>query len=285
GNPVGLVSNLGTGMKDFFYEPAQGMMKSPGEFAKGMSKGTSSLLQKSTFGLFNAASKITGSMSKSLVQMSGDDDYIKKRQEAQSARQKKTNVNHTKDRQDLSEQLSDGFMGIFAKPMAGAREGGTAGFFSGLGKGILGAVVKPTAGLMDLTSKAAEGVRNTSRAGEMLRRVRPPRVHLGDQVLRNYDARSAHGAPSPLHLFLSVLLSPSRHLSFPSLSLPPPPPPPPLRARPPLMRASPPPPSADRRHHAPTSQRHKECGRVRVASPACSRHDTSLPACGRTCRM
>jgi len=193
GNPVGLVSNLGTGMKDFFYEPAQGMMKSPGEFAKGMSKGTSSLLQKSTFGLFNAASKITGSMSKSLVQMSGDDDYIKKRQEAQSARQKKTNVNHTKDRQDLSEQLSDGFMGIFAKPMAGAREGGTAGFFSGLGKGILGAVVKPTAGLMDLTSKAAEGVRNTSRAGEMLRRVRPPRVHLGDQVLRNYDARSAHG--------------------------------------------------------------------------------------------
>ena len=35
---------------------------------------------------------------------------------------------------------------------------------------------------MDLTSKAAEGVRNTTRTGDLLRRVRPPRVHLGDQV-------------------------------------------------------------------------------------------------------
>ena len=32
-------------------------------------------------------------------------------------------------------------MGIFAKPMAGAREGGASGFFSGLGKGLLGVCV------------------------------------------------------------------------------------------------------------------------------------------------
>jgi hypothetical protein len=32
-------------------------------------------------------------------------------------------------------------MGIFAKPMAGAREGGATGFFSGLGKGLLGIIV------------------------------------------------------------------------------------------------------------------------------------------------
>ena len=107
GNPVGLVSNLGTGMQDFFYEPAKGMMKSPGEFAKGMSKGTSSLLAKSTFGLFNAASKITGSMSKSLVQLSGDEDYIKQRQQAQSARVRAKDVNLSKNRQDLSDQVSD----------------------------------------------------------------------------------------------------------------------------------------------------------------------------------
>ena len=31
---------------------------------------------------------------------------------------------------------------------------------------------------MDLTSKAAEGVRNTTRTGDLLRRVRPPRVHV-----------------------------------------------------------------------------------------------------------
>jgi len=193
GNPVGLVNNLGTGVHDFFYEPAQGLMKSPGEFAKGMSKGSASLLKHMNYGVFNAASKITGSMSKSLVQLSGDEEYIKKRQEAQSARLKQTSTNMAQGRQDFANEVSEGFMGIFAKPLAGAREGGASGFFSGLGKGLLGAVVKPTAGLMDLTSQAAEGVRNTSKSGDVTRRIRPPRVNLGDGILRHYDARSAHG--------------------------------------------------------------------------------------------
>lgn len=156
GNPVGLVSNLGTGMKDFFYEPAQGIMKSPHEFAKGMHKGSMSLFSNSTYGVFNAASKITGSMSKSLVQLSCDSDYVKKRADAQSQRLK-TGTKLSSDN-TLSE-FSDGFMGIFAKPMAGAREAGASGFFSGLGKGLLGAVVKPTAGIMDLASKATEVAR------------------------------------------------------------------------------------------------------------------------------
>ena len=65
GNPVGLVNNLGTGVKDFFYEPAQGIMKSPSDFAKGMQKGSLSLFTNSTYGVFNAASKITGSVSQS----------------------------------------------------------------------------------------------------------------------------------------------------------------------------------------------------------------------------
>jgi len=36
GNPVSLVSNLGTGVYDFFYEPVQGLIvRSPEEFSKG----------------------------------------------------------------------------------------------------------------------------------------------------------------------------------------------------------------------------------------------------------
>jgi len=51
--------------------------------------------------------------------------------------------------------------------MAGAREGGTAGFFSGLGKGLLGAVVKPTAG-----------------AGAPPRALRAPSLPIGAGTLR-----------------------------------------------------------------------------------------------------
>jgi vacuolar protein sorting-associated protein 13A/C len=38
GNPVGLVGNLGTGVADFFYEPAQGLVKSPKDFSVGLAK-------------------------------------------------------------------------------------------------------------------------------------------------------------------------------------------------------------------------------------------------------
>jgi hypothetical protein len=38
GNPVGLFSSLGTGVLDFFYEPAQGLVKSPEDFGKGLAK-------------------------------------------------------------------------------------------------------------------------------------------------------------------------------------------------------------------------------------------------------
>jgi hypothetical protein len=64
GNPVSFVSNLGTGVKDFFYEPAKGMVKSPEEFGKGLAKGTSSLIKKSTYALFDTASKLTGTVAK-----------------------------------------------------------------------------------------------------------------------------------------------------------------------------------------------------------------------------
>ena len=38
GNPVGFVRGLGTGMVDFFYEPAQGLVKSPGAFGLGVAR-------------------------------------------------------------------------------------------------------------------------------------------------------------------------------------------------------------------------------------------------------
>jgi len=38
GSPVSLVSHLGTGVKDLFYEPAKGITVSPKEFGKGLER-------------------------------------------------------------------------------------------------------------------------------------------------------------------------------------------------------------------------------------------------------
>ena len=47
--------------------------------------------------------------------------------------------------------------GIYEKPIEGASKDGAVGFMTGLGKGLLGVVTKPTAGIVDFTSNSLEG--------------------------------------------------------------------------------------------------------------------------------
>ena len=59
GNPVGLLQNLGTGVRDFFYEPAQGLIRySPLQFGTGLARGTLSLAVHSTTGVALWCSKL-----------------------------------------------------------------------------------------------------------------------------------------------------------------------------------------------------------------------------------
>lgn len=42
--------------------------------------------------------------------------------------------------------------GVVTQPISGARNDGVGGFFKGLGKGAVGLVARPTAGLVDFAS-------------------------------------------------------------------------------------------------------------------------------------
>jgi hypothetical protein len=81
GNPVGLVTNIGTGMLDFFYEPANALVHGPDQFGKGLAKGTLSLVKNSVFGTFNTVSKISGSVGKGLGMLAMDEEYQRRRYE------------------------------------------------------------------------------------------------------------------------------------------------------------------------------------------------------------
>ena len=76
GNPVSLVSNLGTGVKDFFYEPAHGLVKSPMDFGKGVAKGSSSLVKHSVYGISATVSKLSETVSKGVATLSLDHEYL-----------------------------------------------------------------------------------------------------------------------------------------------------------------------------------------------------------------
>ena len=52
------------------------------------------------------------------------------------------------------------------KPVRGAKEDGAAGFFKGVGKGLIGAVARPVSGSLDLVSTTAEGIKNQTKMKE-----------------------------------------------------------------------------------------------------------------------
>lgn len=48
--------------------------------------------------------------------------------------------------------MFDGVTGVVMKPISGAKEDGVEGFFKGVGKGMVGLVTRPTAGVIDFAS-------------------------------------------------------------------------------------------------------------------------------------
>ncbi|EFA79339.1 vacuolar protein sorting-associated protein 13 family protein [Heterostelium album PN500] len=179
GNPVGLFRNFGTGVQDFFVEPAQGLVKSPADFGKGLAKGTSSLVKNSVYGTFNTISKITGTIGTGVATLSFDDQYLQDRLAMGGI--------------GFGKGLFQGITGIVTKPVEGAKKDGIAGFAKGLVQGVVGVAVKPTTAFIDLTTKATEGIRNTTNLQDFRDRQRPPRCFGADNVLRQYDAIESEG--------------------------------------------------------------------------------------------
>ena len=68
-----------TGVYDFFHEPAQGLVRSPGDFSMGLYKGTGSLVQHSIYGVFSTTKKIQASLGRGVARMSLDEEYMKAR--------------------------------------------------------------------------------------------------------------------------------------------------------------------------------------------------------------
>ena len=80
GNPTDFVNTLGTGVKSFYYEPRDGFMKGPLQGGIGLIKGTGSLAAHVVGGLAGSVSKVTNTLNKGLLQLSGDTEYIHKKE-------------------------------------------------------------------------------------------------------------------------------------------------------------------------------------------------------------
>ncbi|XP_022794312.1 vacuolar protein sorting-associated protein 13A-like [Stylophora pistillata] len=193
GNPFALITGLKEGAKDFFYEPYQGLIQGPGEFAEGLMIGAKSLLGHTVGGAAGAVSRITGTLGKGIAALTMDDKYKQERRQAMGKKPVNVKEGLTRGGKGLLDGVLGGVTGIVTKPMEGAKSGGTAGFFKGLGKGVVGVVARPAGGLVDFASSTLEGIKGSASSGSGIGRLRPPRCFYADKVIKPYNRHEAEG--------------------------------------------------------------------------------------------
>ncbi|XP_025082324.1 vacuolar protein sorting-associated protein 13C-like [Pomacea canaliculata] len=193
GNPFGLLRGLSEGIEDLFYEPYQGAIQGPEEFAEGLALGVRSLFGHTVGGAAGAVSRITGTLGKGLASLTLDEEYQKKRQAQLNKRPATATEGFARGGKGLVMGVFDGVTGIVRKPVEGARQEGVSGFFKGVGKGLVGVVTRPTSGVVDFASSSFEGIRRITEMTDEIKRLRPARRFYKDGVIRPYVHQEAEG--------------------------------------------------------------------------------------------
>lgn len=130
-------------------------------------------LSNLTHGVANSASKLTGSLSNELTELTLDDRHQETRETI------RTNFNSGSIDHFIGGALGfavgivGGLTSVVSQTYRGFNEQGLSGAFSGLGKGAIGTVSKPVVGILDLANGVASAIRDTSKT---LDKMEIPRV-------------------------------------------------------------------------------------------------------------
>ncbi|XP_028441459.1 vacuolar protein sorting-associated protein 13C isoform X1 [Perca flavescens] len=193
GNPFGLIRGLSEGVEAFFYEPFQGAVQGPEEFAEGFVIGVRSLLGHTVGGAAGMVSRITGSVGKGLAAITMDKDFQQKRREEMNRPPRDFGESLAKGGKGLLKGVMGGVTGIVTKPVEGAMKEGAAGFFKGIGKGLVGVVARPTGGIVDMASSTFQGIQRAAESTEEVTKLRPVRLIREDGIIRPYDLSESQG--------------------------------------------------------------------------------------------
>ncbi|TKS65052.1 Vacuolar protein sorting-associated protein 13C [Collichthys lucidus] len=192
GNPFGLIRGLSEGVEAFFYEPFQGAVQGPEEFAEGFVIGVRSLLGHTVGGAAGMVSKITGSVGKGLAAITMDKEYQQKRREEMNRPPK-----------DFGESLAKGGKGLLKESWAEllalspnlwrGRRRRERWFFKGIGKGLVVWSLGRQAALWTWPAAHFQGIQRAAESTEEVTKLRPVRLIREDGIIRPYDLTESQG--------------------------------------------------------------------------------------------
>ncbi len=192
----------------------------PSYVVGGFARGTQSLARHAVGGFAGSASLLTETFSKNMAVITLDRRYAQRRDRRNTLRSPDRDIAVTffegveSGAVKLVRGVWDGVTGVVRAPLRGAERHGMEGFAKGVGKGLLGLLVKPMIGLSDAATDVMIGVQG-SVEGKKLRgsrhaQVRPRRPMYGpDRILRPYTVADAAAAT----LMLRTKLAGENYLS------------------------------------------------------------------------
>jgi Vacuolar-sorting-associated 13 protein C-terminal/SHR-binding domain of vacuolar-sorting associated protein 13/N-terminal region of Chorein or VPS13 len=196
GNPFALINSLKAGVKEMIYDPAVALIQTPSRFVQSLLKGSAGLVMHTVHGLFKSVGTLTGGIGRFLILLTLDKKFQTKMRILKSRPAHNFGDKFKIGCKQVTYGFAQGLVGLITAPIKGVKQGGLPGLLKGIGKGIIGTVAKPTAGIVGTISDAFSGIGNFARKKHKVRyteRSRYPRNFNSDRILRKYDEASSAG--------------------------------------------------------------------------------------------
>eukprot|EP00127_Corallochytrium_limacisporum_P003362 Clim_evm51s148 gene=Clim_evmTU51s148 len=186
GSPVQWFHGVSDGVKDFFFEPIDGVLNGDANLIKHVGKGASALYRGMFGGTAASLGKISGTFGTGLATLAMDDEFKASRTKTMARKPQNTYEGMGRGGAAFAKGTFEGITGVFTKPIEGAASEGATGFIKGIGRGMAGLIAKPLTGLSDLTTATLQGIAASDK-DNLRNRIRPPAFIEADGIVRLYD--------------------------------------------------------------------------------------------------
>ena len=186
GNPRGFFKKMGAGVHDFFHEPLTGLLTSSDEFRAGVLRGRRSFHDNVVLSVGDSMHKFSGAVAKGLAEITMDKDFLEERHQKSAAaiasgkatQSRSVGEGLIRGADTIAGGFRRGVTTLVSEPVKGAQAKGVEGFFKGLGKGAVSALVKPLVGAADAVSDGLMHTAADLKAGQgvFAQRTRLPRA-------------------------------------------------------------------------------------------------------------
>jgi len=194
------VSNVGISVSSFFKAPYRGAQQ---DGISGLGRGLADGSAKLASGLFNGviggAGRTFYDVGGIAAKLSANPEFEKERRiEKQNPENAPSNVasGFLYGAKKIGEGVLHGVTGIFIEPYKGAQQEGALGVAKGLGRGAVGIIMRPVAGICDGIDQVATGAQNSFKAEkipDMYRRVRLPRYIGSTNKIESFSPSHSEG--------------------------------------------------------------------------------------------